>query len=261
VGYTHPASSCLRQSVRTCSRCEHGRVLPCGLPILTHGSVLSVLLVPASGLKSFVHARPHGPCCPLDRTGLLSRLRCRCCCCWRRRRQAEGDSDKKIISALDALDRMGIIAPGEKEREAKAAAEKAERQAQSDKAKADFKAATAAKLAAQAAAPPAPPASTPTSAAAPDNTPVVDTPKEESSQQSALDRMLGIEEEEAPKPAAKAQGDAADKPKVTVSDDVIKELMDVRALPVARPWPGHCAEERRIRSLGDADARFELRIR
>lgn len=153
--------------------------------------------------------------------------------CRRRRAQAEDDSDKKITSALDALEMMGIVAPGEKEREAKEAAEKAERQARSDKAKADFKAATAAKLAAQAAAPAAPtPASTTPSAAAPDNTPVVDTPKKEVSQQSALDRMLGIEEdvaEKAAKPAAKAQGEAADKPKVTVSDDAIKELMDVRA--------------------------------
>jgi hypothetical protein len=152
----------------------------------------------------------------------------------RRRAQVEDDSDKKIARALDALEMMGIVAPGEKEREAKEAAEKAERQAQSDKAKADFKAATAAKLAAQAAAPAAPPASAPPSAAAPNNTPVVDTPKTEASQQSALDRMLGIEEdaaEKAPKPAAEAQGEAADKPKVTVSvsDDVIKDLMEVRA--------------------------------
>ena len=67
----------------------------------------------------------------------------------------QGDDDagnRKIISALDALERMGVVAPGEKEREAKAAAEKAQMKAKSDQAKADFKAATAAKMAAEAGA-------------------------------------------------------------------------------------------------------------
>lgn len=138
---------------------------------------------------------------------------------------ASGDDDagnRKIISALDALERMGVVAPGEKEREAKAAAEKAQMKAKSDQAKADFKAATAAKMAAEAGATAPPTAAPPPAAAAVSSAAPAAAP---TTQESALDRMLGIQED-AP-PARKEEPKDTEAPKVTVSDDVIKELMDV----------------------------------
>jgi hypothetical protein len=62
-----------------------------------------------------------------------------------------------------------------------------------------------------------PPAAAAVSSAAPAAAPTT--------QESALDRMLGIQED-AP-PARKEEPKDTEAPKVTVSDDVIKELMDV----------------------------------